>query len=205
VEEVHSQAHDDDFRSSLEALDEAFFRMSAVRDARGRLVDFQYVYCNQAALRLLNRRREDVSGQHLLELFPLHRTSGLFDAYARVTETGEPLHFEFAFEDNGVAGDFEVFVNRLNDGYVLVGHDISERKRREREQAALTEQLQGALTSRVAIEQAKGYLAAMSGSDPSMAFEVIRRYARDHNLRLRDVAHRVVAGELDPSSDENVG
>ena len=96
-------------------------------------------------------------------------------------------------------------MNRLNDGYVLVGHDISERKRREREQAALTEQLQGALTSRVAIEQAKGYLAAMSGSDPSMAFEVIRRYARDHNLRLRDVAHRVVAGELDPSSDENVG
>src|SRR3954451_7178920 len=84
-------------RSSLDALDEAIFRMSAVRDAAGRIVDFEYAYCNRAALRVLGRPGHEVLGRRLLELFPSHRTNGLFDAYARVTETGEPLRREFAF------------------------------------------------------------------------------------------------------------
>jgi PAS domain S-box-containing protein len=118
----------------LEALDEAFFRMSTVRDATGRVVDFKYEYCNRAALRLLGRRRGQVRGRRLLRLFPSHLTNGLFDAYVRVVETGEPLRYEFAFDEGGVIGEFEVVVSRVGDGYVLAGHDISERKRREREQ-----------------------------------------------------------------------
>jgi PAS domain S-box-containing protein len=120
-------------RSALEALDEAFFWMSAVRNPPGRVVDFTYRYCNRAALELLGRRREEVLGRRLLELFPSHLTNGLFDAYARVTETGEPLRYEFAFDEGGVVGDFEVVVSRVGDGYVLAGHDIGERKRLERE------------------------------------------------------------------------
>ena len=145
-------------RSALEALDEAFFWMSAVRDPAGRVVDFTYRYCNRAALELLGRRREEVLGRRLLELFPSHLTNGLFDAYARVTETGEPLRYEFAFDEGGVAGDFEVVVSRVGDGYVLAGHDISERKRLERELVAVKDQLQAALSSRTAVEQAKGFV-----------------------------------------------
>src|SRR5881394_1723323 len=98
---------EEQWRSSLEAIDEAFFRMGAVRDAAGQIVDFDYLFCNRAALALLGRRREDVFGRRLLELFPSHRTNGLFDAYVRVTETGEPLRYEFAFDEGGVTGEFE--------------------------------------------------------------------------------------------------
>ena len=61
----------------------------------------------------------------------------------------------------------------------------------------LTEQLQHALTSRVVIEQAKGALARAHGGDVDRAFELLRRYARDHNLKLVDVARTVVT---DPAS-----
>ena len=131
---MSGQHSDGDLHAALEALDEALFRMSAVRDATGRIVDFTYEYCNRAALELLGRRREEVLGRRLLELFPSHLTNGLFDAYARVTETGEPLRYEFPFDEDGVTGEFEVVVSRAGDGYVLAGHDIVERKRREREQ-----------------------------------------------------------------------
>jgi PAS domain S-box-containing protein len=120
-------------QSALEALDEPFFCMSAVRDATGHVIDFTYGYCNRAALALLGRRREEVLGRRLLDLFPSHLTNGLFEAYARVTDTGEPLRYEFAFDEGGVAGEFEIVVSRVGDGYVLAGHDISERKRLERE------------------------------------------------------------------------
>jgi GAF domain-containing protein len=56
----------------------------------------------------------------------------------------------------------------------------------------LAEQLQYALNSRVTIEQAKGVLSERSGLDAETAFEALRRYARNHNQRLVDVAVGVV-------------
>jgi len=56
----------------------------------------------------------------------------------------------------------------------------------------LTEQLQGALNSRVTIEQAKGAVAQAGRTSVDEAFVVIRGYARRNNLRLTDVAHAVV-------------
>ena len=67
---------------------------------------------------------------------------------------------------------------------------------------ALTEQLQGALNSRIVIEQAKGAVAQAQGISVDQAFDVIRAYARRHNRRLTDVAHAVVTdrGNLDELS-----
>src|SRR5207302_2598309 len=127
----------------------SFLRLGAVRDQTGRITDFQYEDCNRAALSMLGRRRDEVLGQRLLELFPSHRTNGLFDAYAQVAETAYPARCEYQFDENGVVGEFEVSVTRCGDGVVLLEHDISDRKRIERQQVTLAEQLQGALTSRI--------------------------------------------------------
>jgi PAS domain S-box-containing protein len=187
---------EEDFRSSLDALDEAFFVMRSVRDASGRIVDFEYEFCNRAALGLLGLRRDEVLGRRLLDLFPSHRTNGLFDAFTKVTETGEPVRLEFSFEENGVAGEFEVVASRVGDGYVLAGHDIADRKRIDRELLAVKDQLQAALTSRVPIEQAKGFVAAQLGVSPETAFLGIRRYARGHDMLIGDVARAIVTGEI---------
>jgi GAF domain-containing protein len=56
----------------------------------------------------------------------------------------------------------------------------------------LTEQLQGALNSRIVIEQAKGAIAQMRGVTVDEAFAIIRAYARSHNHRLIDLAHTIV-------------
>jgi transcriptional regulator with GAF, ATPase, and Fis domain len=57
-------------------------------------------------------------------------------------------------------------------------------------------QLNTALTSRVVIEQAKGVLAQTGQLDMEHAFSALRRYARDHNQRLSDVAAAVVGRSL---------
>lgn len=56
----------------------------------------------------------------------------------------------------------------------------------------LSEQLQGALNSRVVIEQAKGAIAQMRSCSVDEAFTILRGYCRNHNLRLSAVAHAVV-------------
>lgn len=64
------------------------------------------------------------------------------------------------------------------------------------DQSRLTQQLQAALDSRVVLEQAKGQLAQLGGIDMETAFAVLRRYARDRNERLSEVARRLVAREI---------
>lgn len=57
----------------------------------------------------------------------------------------------------------------------------------------LTEQLQGALNSRIIVEQAKGTLAQARGVSVAEAFELLRTYARSNHLRLSEVASAVVS------------
>lgn len=65
-----------------------------------------------------------------------------------------------------------------------------------REQHDLADQLQGALTSRITIEQAKGVIAEQRGLDVDEAFMVLRGFARSHGRRLADVAGDVVHRRL---------
>lgn len=56
----------------------------------------------------------------------------------------------------------------------------------------LTEQLQGALNSRIVIEQAKGVLAQAYGINVDEAFTMMRSHARRSRRKLAEVAHAVV-------------
>ena len=69
---------------------------------------------------------------------------------------------------------------------------LNERGMRRRD--ILNQQLQGALDSRVIIEQAKGKLAERLGIDVSQAFLLLRDQARNRNQRLSDLARALVDG-----------
>jgi len=67
---------------------------------------------------------------------------------------------------------------------------IQERAIRER--SLLAGQLQAALRSRIVIEQAKGMLAEHLSTTIDEAFQLLNKYAHDHNRRLTEVARDVV-------------
>lgn len=64
------------------------------------------------------------------------------------------------------------------------------------ERAVVSGQLQTALNSRIAVEQAKGFVAERTGVELGEAFELLRGYAHHHNRRLRDVVADVITREL---------
>jgi GAF domain-containing protein len=64
----------------------------------------------------------------------------------------------------------------------------------------LNAQLNQALNSRIVIEQAKGVLAEARRLDMSDAFALLRNHARNHNVRLADLATDVVHGTITPSA-----
>ena len=64
------------------------------------------------------------------------------------------------------------------------------------EAQVINEQLNHALNSRIVIEQAKGIIAEREGLNMEQAFSTLRNHARNHNLRLADVARDVISGTL---------
>lgn len=69
-------------------------------------------------------------------------------------------------------------------------------ERTARESRDVVQDLQGALSSRVVIEQAKGILSEKATISLDAAFARLRTHARSHNRRLSDVAHELIDGTL---------
>jgi transcriptional regulator with GAF, ATPase, and Fis domain len=67
-------------------------------------------------------------------------------------------------------------------------------------QEVIAEQLQGALNSRVVIEQAKGVLFERLNLEMHDGFDALRAYARRTNRRLSDVALDVINDRLDAAA-----
>ena len=64
----------------------------------------------------------------------------------------------------------------------------------------VNEQLVLALNSRIVVEQAKGMVAERRNLDMDRSFATLRHHARNHNLRLTDLAEAVIAGTVPVSS-----
>lgn len=103
----------------------------------------------------------------------------------------------------GTLGLFGTTVGALNPQDVTLGQALADvasvalvQEKAASDKAALAEQLQHALTSRIVVEQAKGVLAQQGALDMTEAFSVLRRYSRDHNYRLTDVAQEVASRAL---------
>ncbi|MCA1822763.1 MAG: GAF and ANTAR domain-containing protein [Mycobacteriales bacterium] len=58
----------------------------------------------------------------------------------------------------------------------------------------LSQQLEQAMASRAVIEQAKGILMAEQRCTPDDAFDLLRRASQRENVKLREIAQRIVAG-----------
>jgi hypothetical protein len=103
----------------------------------------------------------------------------------------------------GTLGLFGTTIGPLNREDLVLGQALADvasvaliQDKVASDRGVVNEQLQTALTSRVVIEQAKGVLAQLGNLDMTQAFAVLRKYSRDHNLRLTDVAQATVTRSL---------
>ncbi len=126
------------FRTAVEALMDPFFILRPVRDGQGKIVELEYRYANQAALRLHGRPWQDVVGHGLLELLPSVRGRGMWDTCVASIETGIPARIDLpSFDEHGVQGAFEVSATPAEEGLIVASRDVSEaRQARETLQAS---------------------------------------------------------------------
>jgi len=118
------------FRAVAEASLDALFILKSVRDADGRITDFEFADLNARAEALLDKPREQVIGQKLCELIPVNRSGGFFDKYVAVVETGTPLEEEFSLDAPEIRAKWlRHQVVRVGDGIAISSRDITSWKK----------------------------------------------------------------------------
>jgi transcriptional regulator with GAF, ATPase, and Fis domain len=150
--------------------------------------------CYRTGNRILNASLDDAD-ERWPKFAPMARKSGYRTAHALPmrlrTEVIGALNV-FHKEDRELAPRDAELVQALTDA-ATIG---LLQERAIRKSTDMAGQLQGALNSRVVVEQAKGILAERLELDMKAAFASLRSYARGKNLRLSDVAGDIVRGKL---------
>jgi hypothetical protein len=129
---------------------------------------------------------EDRQVMHARFLDHLQRPGPYSCSYRLVDTHGRQRHLVFVGESEARSGE----VVRLH-GFVV---DITEELRNATGAAVAASQ-----EHRATIEQAKGALMMTFGVEEDMAFHLLRNYSNRHNVKLVEVADRLVAGLSDPA------
>ncbi len=119
------------YRTTQDASLDGFMTLTAVRNEVGAVVDFRWTYANEAAARIIGRPREWFVGRLLLEEMPGNREEGLFDAYVRVVETGEPYTQALRYDHEEVHVYIRLMAVQAEDGFSVTFADLTERQKAE--------------------------------------------------------------------------
>jgi len=124
-------------------------------------------------------RRAVADGFHSVHALPMH---------LRSTTVGALNMFRMA--PGSLRAEDVVVAQALADvaTIAIIQHQVSV------DAAVLNSQLSEALNSRIIIEQAKGKVSEASGLDMDRSFQRMRNHARNHNLRLTELARGIAEG-----------
>jgi PAS domain S-box-containing protein len=123
------RAVDERFRAVQDASPDPFVIWEAVRAPDGTVVDFVLGYANLAFERTFGRPVAELRGRSMMEFFPHARSSGRFESYVRVLETGETTDTVVEYEVDGRW--LRLTVVQVAESIAITMSDISPRVQAE--------------------------------------------------------------------------
>ena len=132
------------FRVVQEISPDGFTILHPVRNEKGEVLDFTWVYENQAVARINGTDPEDVIGKRLLDLFPSHRETPVFETYLYVANTGKTRVLEEIYMEKIVSRPIwlRLVVVSMGDDIAILNQDITGHKLAEDKLAEQLHELQ---------------------------------------------------------------
>ncbi|SMD45534.1 PAS domain S-box-containing protein [Aquiflexum balticum DSM 16537] len=122
------------FRVVQEMSPDGFTILKPVRNKKGAIVDFEWIYENKAIAKINHTDPDEVIGKRLLEMFPSHHDSDVFKAYIAVADIGKTKILEDVYVGEIVSIKTWlrlVIVSIGNDEIAILSEDITVRKMAE--------------------------------------------------------------------------
>ncbi|MDZ7777040.1 MAG: PAS domain S-box protein [Bacteroidales bacterium] len=121
------------FRVAQEMSPDGFTILHPVRNEKGEVVDFTWVYENQTIARINGTDSQEVTGKRLLELFPTHRGSSVFETYLDVANKGKTQIMEEVYVGEIISKPtwLRLVIVSMGEDIAILTQDITERKQAE--------------------------------------------------------------------------
>jgi PAS domain S-box-containing protein len=98
----------------------------AIRDKSKKIIDFEFALMNPSSETISEFSRKEMIGKRLLEYYPQHKNSGLFQNFVNVVDHNAPMIFEqYAVRTQKWTNISAV---KLGDGIAITYNDITQRK-----------------------------------------------------------------------------
>jgi len=152
------------FRAVQDASPDGFSLLRCIRDATGKINDFEWIHLNPAGERFHAPLGGDLRGRRLREPGLPAEIRQLFGNYVHVVSSGEPLVRELRYR-HPVWGDLWLHVTtvKVGDGVGVTYRDVTAQRRAERERGRLLEEAERARREAEAANRSKSeFLAVMS-------------------------------------------
>ncbi|MDD4838268.1 MAG: diguanylate cyclase, partial [Synergistaceae bacterium] len=122
------------FRVAQEISPDGFTILHPVRSETGEIIDFAWVYENQAIANINQTDPQKVIGKRVLELFPGHSGTIIFEAYKHVANTGETQILEEINVGEVISKPawLRLVVVSMGEDIAILAQDITERKAAEK-------------------------------------------------------------------------
>jgi PAS domain S-box-containing protein/diguanylate cyclase (GGDEF)-like protein len=136
---LQAEAHVQQWRATVDSMLDPVLVLVPHRDTAGEIVDFTFTVANAAAAVDQGMPIDELVGRRFLELFPHLQEAGLFEAYSKVVETGEPLILDDVEVFNDVLSEsrrYDIRAARGHDCVVLTWRDITQRHETQKQLAA---------------------------------------------------------------------
>jgi len=121
------------FRLAQEMSPDGFTILHPERNDKGEVVDFTWVYENRTIARINGTDTKDIIGKQLLDLFPSHRGTAVFETYLNVANTGTTQFLEEIYVGEIVSRPtwLRLVVFSMGTDIAILAQNITERKQAE--------------------------------------------------------------------------
>ena len=133
--EEASKRSEERFRIVQDVSPDGFTILAPVKNDHGEIVDFEWIYENETIAAINGTKPAEVSGKRLLDLFPEHAGTPLFDAYLQVAATGQTQVFDEVYVGEIIAKPtwLRLVIVSMGEEIGILAQNISERKQADME------------------------------------------------------------------------
>jgi len=127
-EDLHKS--EEKFRIVQEISPDGFTILHPIRNESQEIIDFTFIYENQAIAEINQTDPQDVVGIRLLDLFPAHHGTSIYEAYKNVANTGKPLILDDIFVGEIISKQIwlRMVIIAMGEDIYISAQDITARK-----------------------------------------------------------------------------
>lgn len=115
----------------LKSISQVVMHLTSVRDAKGKIVDFELKFVNDKIGPFTNDKSSEITHKKASEVFPTIFESGVFEKLVNAIEKDTPVEYETPYKNNGQSLWFHATAIKLGDGVTVTIREITKEKHKK--------------------------------------------------------------------------